>query len=91
MKIAMIFQCYECWEKFEADRKPAECPLCGTVGDFAQIRFIDKHGKELTYAEHIDTLRKYYLKHPPKRISKKQILEMTPAQLEDLHDILSEL
>lgn len=87
----MIFQCNECWKKFDADTKPAICPFCGVEGGFAQIKFLDKSGKELTYAEHIEQLRKYYVAHPPRGIRRKEILDMPVDTLEDMADIWSEL
>ena len=31
----MIFQCNECWKKFDADNMPEACPFCGVEGGFA--------------------------------------------------------
>lgn len=87
----MIFQCDECWKKFDAESRPASCPFCGAEEDFAQIKIIDKVGKELTYKEHIDELRKYYLAHLPKGITRKEIIAMSFNELEDMADIWSEL
>ena len=87
----MIFQCNECWHRFDADSDPETCPFCGAADGFAQIRITDKTGRELTYKEHIEETRRYYLAHPPIGVKRKDILAMTPNQLEDMDDIMSEL
>ena len=87
----MILQCNECWKKFDAESEPDSCPFCGAEGSFAQIKITDKSGKELTYKEHIEGLRKYYLTYPPKGISRKEIMDMSVKELEDMADIWSEL
>ena len=86
----MIFQCKECWKKFDANNMPEACPFCGVEGGFAQLKIIDKSGKELTYKEHIEQLRKYYLVHTPEGISKKEIMAMPSNVLDDMADIWSE-
>ena len=86
----MIFQCNECWKRFDADTEPAACPYCGSAGHFAQITITDKHGRKLTYKEHIEELRKYYVAHPPRGISLKEIQDMPANVLEDMADIWSE-
>ena len=69
----MIFQCNECWKKFDADNMPEACPYCGSAGNFAHITITDKYGRKPTYKEHIEELRKYYLAHPPRGINRKRI------------------
>ena len=86
----MILQCNEYWKRLDAESKPALCPFCGGEGGFAQIKITDKSGKELTYKEHIERLRKYYLAHLPKGISRKEIMAMSLNELEDMADIWSE-
>lgn len=87
----MIFQCNECWKRFDADTEPVAFPYCGSASHFAQIKITDKSGRELTYKEHIEKLRKYYLAHPPRGISLKEIQDMPANVLEDMADIWSEL
>ena len=87
----MIFQCNECWKRFDADTEPAVCPYCGSAGHFAQITIIDKSGRQQTYKEYIEELRKYYLAHPPRGINRKRILEMSEEKLEDMADIMDEI
>lgn len=87
----MILQCNECWKRFDADTEPVACPYCGAAGHFAQITMTDKHGRKLTYKEHIEELRKYYLAHPPRGINRKRILEMSEEELEDMADVMDEI
>ena len=86
----MIILCNECWKKFDADGRPMVCPYCGATDGFAQIKITDKSGRELTYKEHIEKLRKYYLAHPPRGISLKEIQDMPANVLDDMADIWSE-
>ena len=87
----MILQCNECWKRFDAVTEPVACPYCGAAGHFAQITMTDKHGRKLTYKEHIEELRKYYLAHPPRGMHKNRIQEMSAAELEDMADVVDEL
>ena len=87
----MIFQCNECWKQFDADTEPEVCPYCGSAGNFAQITITNKYGRKLTYKEHIEELRKYYLAHPPRGINRKRILEMSEEGLEDMADVMDEI
>ena len=86
----MILQCNECWKRFDAESRTTLCPFCGAEGSFAQIIITDKSGKEMTYKEHIEKLRKYYLVHLLKGISRKEIMAMSLNELEDMADIWSE-
>ena len=86
----MIFECHSCERKFETEIKPDRCPYCGKSDGFSMIRIIRKNGQEVTYGEHIEELRRYYVNHVPIGMSRKTIEMMDEKQLEELHDILSE-
>ena len=87
----MIFQCNECWNKFDAENRPASFPFCGAEGSFVQVKITDKSGKEMTYKEHIEKLRKYYLVHLSKGISRKEIMALSLNELADMADIWNDL
>lgn len=86
----MILKCYSCEKRFDADTNPSACPFCGSACGFAQIRITDKRGNELSYTEHIESLRKIYLQHVPEEMNKEEIQSMSPSSLEDLHYFMSE-
>lgn len=86
----MILECYSCEKRFDADTNPSACPFCGSDRGFAQIRITDKRGNELSYAEHIESLRKIYLQHVPEGMSKEEIQSMCPSELEDLDYFMNE-
>ncbi len=72
-------------------RSQQYAPTVVLRGIFAQITIIDKSGRQQTYKEYIEELRKYYLAHPPRGINRKRILEMSEEKLEDMADIMDEI
>ena len=70
----MYYRCLNlsCETSFDADTAPLTCPFCGSDEGFAKVR-IAKNGRELTYAEHINSLREYYPAHLPYGMSKTDI------------------
>ncbi|MBQ8945344.1 MAG: hypothetical protein IJ058_14415 [Lachnospiraceae bacterium] len=86
----MYYQCLKCERSFDAESAPDACPFCKTEGRIAIISDVDEDGNELTYAEHIKSLREYYLAHLPHGMSRSDITAMTDQELEEMDDILSE-
>lgn len=88
----MYYQCCKCDRSFDAETDPSVCPFCKSLyPGFAKISYVTEDGRDLTYAEHIQDLRDYYLEFPPAGMTKEDIAQMDDRDLENLDDIMCEI
>ena len=86
----MILYCTKCDRSFDAETEPETCPFCGKAASFGIITITDENGRKLTYKEHIDELREYYLSHLPYGHTRADIETMDDRDLEDMDYFLNE-